>query len=479
MAALITNGPLTPTHHPLQRAGAWAVAVLAGRATPDEVSGGDLDTVATLLVDEVCAAAVAPKDSPAYDWWKVLFALYPNSKATHARRPREVEALRPSIAAMFAPDLATDLARPCTFCGADTTVLWAKSTLPLFDTNRALNTLPPGVLGWPVCRGCRVAAWALPYGSQVTAGSATVVTCDADAAERTFAERNVRRARRIMHVGFTGLGAVAPPELVVARALRDLDAALCATTLWSFKNDNQEPWLRATRTRRAVPRFLRRVKGNAQLRRGWSLFEQCSTRRDRGGQVTISGAAAVARLLFEPEAGRHEPFLYRLHTLMADPDRPWSARDRFAVIRLAQTYAEEILGMSYDLGPIAELLTRWIAHGDASPRGRFAEYRQVALKQGALGRLLVHAQSRLMFDGQEVKVDPKYWARLLERRPQAWEMRMLLFADVAFRLQEEKVPIGQKPKDLDEQLQVEQQVNTPILPSEDVLDNDGYDESGI
>lgn len=73
---------------------------------------------------------------------------------------------------------------------------------------------------------------------------------------------------------------------------------LSATTLWSFKNDNQEPWRRVTRTRRAVPAFLATVDGNAPLRRGWRLLEIALTQRDQDGQVTVGGSAEAARLLF-------------------------------------------------------------------------------------------------------------------------------------------------------------------------------------
>jgi CRISPR-associated protein Cst1 len=70
--------PLLLTAHPLQRCGARAVALLAGRSAPAGVTVADLDAVADRLTGDVARASVAPKDSGAYDWWKVLFALYPN-----------------------------------------------------------------------------------------------------------------------------------------------------------------------------------------------------------------------------------------------------------------------------------------------------------------------------------------------------------------------------------------------------------------
>ncbi len=460
--------PLVATGHPVQRAGAWAVAVMAGRDDPGRVTAADLDGVVSGLVGDVCAAAAAPKDAVLYDWWKVLFALYPNSKAAHSKRPSDPEVLRPDIERMFAPDVGDAVVGPCAFCGVDAAVVWAKSNLPLFDTNKALNNLPPNVPGWPVCRGCRIAVWALPYGAWVTAGSATVLSCEEKAAEREFARRNVQRARRVMQAGFTGLAAGARAELVALVALRDAAADLCATTLWSFKNDNQEPWLRVTRTRRAVPAFLSAVDGNAPLRRGWHRLVEALTRYDRSGRVVASGAGEAARLLFEAEDGHSRSLLWEVHGLLQQADRSWSPGDRVALTRLAFTYAEEVLGMETDMTPVATLIADWIQQG-SSPRGRLAEYRSVALSDYKLGMLLMEANARLAFDGHRLQEGspvlpgPDDWRPLVQRQPRAWEQRMLLFAQVMVLLEERKVAVSEKPADPEERRQVELLEERPMF----------------
>ena len=63
--------------------------------------------------------------------------------------------------------------------------------------------------------------WALPYGAWLTAGSATVLTCNSPRIEREFARVNVLRAIRIQHAGFRSLSAGAGPEAVVVAALRE------------------------------------------------------------------------------------------------------------------------------------------------------------------------------------------------------------------------------------------------------------------
>ncbi|WP_234347916.1 hypothetical protein [Streptomyces specialis] len=465
-APTVTAAALALTSHPLQRAGAWAAAVLAERPTPRAVTEQDLDRVVARLVEDVCSAATAGKSEPAYDWWKVLFALYPNSKATHSKRPSDRELLRAGIAELFVPDVAQSAKYPCVFCGNPASAVWTKANLPMFDTNKALNTLPPAVPGWPVCRGCRIAAWALPYGAWVTAGSATVLSCESESAERRFAERNVLRARRVMQLGFTSLKAGARPELVALHALKSVGAELSATTLWSFKNDNQEPWLRVTRTRRAVPRFLAVVQGNVPLRRGWRLLESALTRRDAKGAVVISGPAEAARLLFEAEDGRSRSFPFQLHRVLHDSGRHWSPQAQADLTRLAFTYAKEVLDMEPDLKPVATLIADWIQFGSGSPRGRLAEYRNVALSGYKLGALLTDANFRLMLDGREAAVGPEDWKPLIRQRPGSWEQRMLLSASVLQLLRERGIAVADRPADPEEEARVERLLERPLLDDE-------------
>jgi CRISPR-associated protein Cst1 len=229
--ALAARADLRLTAHPLQRCGSRAVVALAGRASAAEVDAVVLDGVAEGLTRDMVQAAVTQKDGAAYDWWKVLFALYPNSPPTHSSRSRDPAVLQPKIAGMFA-DLRDGAGRPCTFCGQSAWAVWGKDKLPMFDSTKAVNTLTPQSTGWPVCQACRIAVWALPYGSWVTAGSATVLSCGEDGVERDFVTRNVARARRIMQLGFSGLPANASAETITLHALREhADRAPAGATL--------------------------------------------------------------------------------------------------------------------------------------------------------------------------------------------------------------------------------------------------------
>ncbi|MFD0883388.1 hypothetical protein ACFQ08_02280 [Streptosporangium algeriense] len=429
------------TEHPLQRCGAWAVTVLADRERVEQVTAELLDGVTARIVEDVVEAAVAQKNGGAYDWWKVLFALYPNSKPTHAKREKDRTALREEMARLFAPDDAGGPVWACTFCEQPSGVLWAKTTLPMFDSIRAVNTLPPATAGWPVCRGCRVALWALPYGAWLTAGSATVLTCDNPQVERQFVRRNVQRAGRIRQLGFDGLPATAGPEAVTLQALREhASDAPAATSLWMFKNDNQEPWLRVAGTRTGVARFVHLLMADPDCRRGWKVLRRALAPRDRQGKATVDGATAAARLLFDREGGQSDRLPMELWARSADLEKVprhtlvgWRA--------LCRLYVEVMFEMDPDrIKPVAELLATWIAQ--EAHRGRFNLYRRAAGSGYELHKLLITAGARLYLDGKDQRVVPEVLGGLLANGSQGWRERTVLFFEVIETLHRKGVTIG-------------------------------------
>lgn len=449
MTKLMTK-PLMLTGHPMQRCGAWAVTLLAGREHPDEMGADDLESVAGQLIDDVVRAATAAKESAPYDWWKVLFALYPNSKATHSGRSKDADALRPEIADLFAIDPMSARMRPCTFCGSPSGVLWTKKNLPLFDTDRAVNTLPPRLAGWPVCRACRIAMWALPYGARVTAGSATVLTCEDAHVERQFVRRNVARAARIHQVGFSGLGADASPEYVTLEVLSDPAVhRLVGTTLWMFKNDNQDPWLRVTGTQVAISHFLRHLQADPLAWEGWKHLRRVLTRRDSKGVVVQHGADAAAKTLFEEEGRRSDRLL---RTLLARAERTdqISQRALLAWGALFRLYVKEMYDMdSSGLKPVVNVLAEWIT-AENSPRGRFGEYQSIAADSYKLNGLLMKAIARLVLDGRRPADITEAAPTLLASGPQGWRLRGQLFFEVVAELMARSVQIGKKTEDEEE-----------------------------
>jgi len=436
------------TSHPLQRCGARAAAELARADDPGAVTPAMLDEVADLLAaDLVRAASVVDKEHPAYDWWKVLFALYPNSPVTHSKRSRDPGDLRLVVGRLFAGDPDRAAGSPCAFCGQPASTLWGKDKLPMFDSLKAVNTLPPGLAGWPVCRGCRIAMWALPYGSWVTAGSATVMTCPANAVERQFVQRNLERARRIQHAGFSSLPANASAETVTLAALRELGGRSTGSTLWLFKNDNQDAWLRVTATRGGIPSFLRRLFAEPECQAGWGALQRALTRRDKDGAVTASGAAAAARTLFDPVDRPGQPSGDRLERELlrqAGNLERFTGQTLAAWRALCRLYLEVVHGMDTgQVKPARELITAWIMV-DPNPRGRYNKYAKAASRWTDLQRLLMDAAHRLLLDGGNPPDITPVAQSLLAPDLNGWRLRGLLYFDVVAELVNLGAPIGHK-----------------------------------
>jgi CRISPR-associated protein Cst1 len=396
----------------------------------------------------VVTAAAAPAGTAPYDWWKVLFALYPNSPATHSKRSRDTGELRTVIGRLFAPDEGGGGAAPCSFCGQPASVVWGKDKLPMFDSLKAVNTLPPRLPGWPVCRGCRMAMWALPYGAWVTAGSATVLSCADDEVEHSFAVDNVERARQIQQLGFTGLPPHASAETMTLAALREhAGGSPAGTTLWVFKNDNQEAWLRVTSTRGGIPAFLRVMLAEPDCRAGWRALEGALTERDKDGVIKASGAGAAARTLFDPADRPGAPGGDRLQRellrLSKDIDKR-SARTLTSWRELSRLYLEVIHQMDVEqLKPARELLTDWITHG-TNPRGRYNEYVASYGKAFELHAVMVRAANRLLLDGSEPADVSALAPALFGSGPNGWRLRGQLYFEIVANLVERGVPIGHK-----------------------------------
>jgi CRISPR-associated protein Cst1 len=445
-----TVDQLRLTGHPLQRCGARAAVVLAQEQDTGYRTVKGLDAVADALTKAIVRAAAAPNVAVAYDWWKVLFALYPNSPATHSKRSREPAELGRVIGRLFAADPEGTEASPCAFCALPAVTVWGKDKLPMFDSVKAVNTLPPGLPGWPVCRGCRIAMWALPYGAWVTAGSATVLTCPEASVELKFVRRNVERAQRIQLLGFTGLSPLASPETVTLGALRAHGGrAAVGTTLLVFKNDNQDAWLRVTATRGGVPSFIRALFSDPGAGAGWGALQSVLTERDKDGTVKTSGVAAAAKTLFEsadhPGGRAGDRLLRELLRLAKDTDKR-TARTLTGWRALFRLYLEVIHRM--DVGqvkPARELITDWITQ-EPNPRGRFNQYVNASRSAYELQKLMMQASARLMLDGRKPADVSAVAPALFATDGTGWRLRGLLFFDVIAELVNRNAPIGRKPE---------------------------------
>jgi CRISPR-associated protein Cst1 len=227
---------LTP--FPFQRVGAHAAAAIAGKPAPDALTADDLDAVVKTIVGDCAAAAAAAKDGPGYAWWKVLFACFPNSPATHAARARWGDTgIRDRLEALFAPD--AEVTGPCDMCGEPAAQRWGKGLRPLAASAKYINNGPVR----PLCRECRICMWTLPYGSAsngklvITAESGATKTsgCEIAIARRCTALNREAIAARLTDWP-SGAWYLDPAWGGLREHPEDL-------TLLRWRDDSKEPWL--------------------------------------------------------------------------------------------------------------------------------------------------------------------------------------------------------------------------------------------
>jgi CRISPR-associated protein Cst1 len=319
--------------------------------------------------------------------------------------------------------------------------------------------------------------WALPYGAWVTAGSATVLSCPQDDIERRFVQNNVQRARRIQMLGFTGLPASASPETVTLKALREYGrGAAAGTSLWMFKNDNQEAWLRVTSTRSGIPAFLRAMFAFPDCHAGWRALERVLTERDKDGAVKTSGIAVAAKTLFDPADRPGNLAGDRLQRELLRLSKDIGKRTGRTLSNwraLSALYLEVIHQMDTEqLKPARELITDWITHGP-NPRGRYNEYVGVYGKAFDLQKVMVRAANRLILDGREPADVSALTPALFAGGANGWRLRGQLFFEVVATLVSNDVPIGHRAA-VDES---DEEVAEPGADPAPVSDRDSWESN--
>jgi len=276
---------LTP--HPLQRIGAFALAVMVEARHPEQVTG-PVFAEATEKVTSAAVRAALVRDTKAEAGFllKCSYSLWPNSKLNHPRNRKlsDAEVTEAVQSWLTAPAPETWPQAACVLCGAAAVGFYGKSDIVLTESSAYRNTTPRSHSGLALCWPCVCSFHALPFGSHLSGGPSTVVhTWDERLAQHT-ARQQVRRNGLLITAGAKP---VSPkPEVTALAALRGYEHRVTAgVELLVFTNNNQDQVLTAHPVDQPLAEWLRTTVRLPARRTGFAcLLRACRTDKGSGAE---------------------------------------------------------------------------------------------------------------------------------------------------------------------------------------------------
>ncbi|WP_330182252.1 hypothetical protein OHB26_00365 [Nocardia sp. NBC_01503] len=417
--ALIEQRTVVLTASTLQRIGAFAIAALAERSHPEQLSVDEFDKVVELMTSHLQKTASVPKPAdPGGFWLAASYALWPNSGINPTIRGRQTAAQRrESIGAWRRrPEEAEWPGVPCAYCDRAACGWFGKVDIPLGASVEYRNTTAPGQNGTPLCFACVASLWAFPYGADLSGGRAAAIHSWDDvflsrmtriAVERTLSAAE-SSAAKVKHGPYAR-------ELTVLQRVRSYDRRIHAgVELIVLSNSNKEQSLRVQEMTQPSAQWLRTTATDTERRAGYGALVVAQTAK------SVPGEAFLAKRVFDHPVD----VLYRTVNYLRErlSDKGSVPGESMVLAPLVNSYCIEVLGMDEkDVAQIGELAQRLAALlGQDSRPGPFRDFVRANAKGGDLDGwfrsnsvtwlltarpegmpqvLLSTRESRLLFDG--------------------------------------------------------------------------------
>jgi hypothetical protein len=297
-AAGIADRPVALTAHPLQRAGAFALAALAGKRDPGQMDEADLRQATDVMRDELLGTtALVDSKAPGGFWLGASYLFWPNSAMNPNSRgkrpvPERAERLR---SWRTLPSSGQTAGVPCALCGRSACGFYGKVDVPLGASTAHRNTTARGHEGLALCRGCLASFHALPYACAVSGGRAAVLHSWDDDFMAATVNVQVRRMRQNAAVAAGRFGDKRPYARQVAalHRIRAYEEKLTAgVDLLVFSNSNKEQTLDVHAMEQPLAEWLRSIRYAARFGNGWRYLARAHR------SVKVPGQSALARNLF-------------------------------------------------------------------------------------------------------------------------------------------------------------------------------------
>ena len=295
----ITDPPVALTAHPLQRAGAFALAALADKRDPGQMGEADLRHATDTMRDELLGTtALADSKAPGGFWLGASYLFWPNSAMNPTSRGKlpvleRADRLR-SWRTLPGPEQTIGV--PCALCGRSACGFYGKVDVPLGASTVHRNTTARGHEGLALCRGCLASFHALPYACAISGGRAAVLHSWDDDFMAVTVTVQVRRMRQNAAVAAGRFSDKRPYARQVAalHRIRAYEEELTAgVDLLVFSNGNKEQALDVHVMEQPLAEWLRSVRYASRFGEGWRYL----ARAHHG--VKVPGQSALARNLFD------------------------------------------------------------------------------------------------------------------------------------------------------------------------------------
>ncbi|MEU8037773.1 hypothetical protein [Streptosporangium sp. NPDC049078] len=433
------------TAHPLQRIGAYALALLGEASSPEKLTPKMFgDAVDRVTEDAVTAALVRDTKSDRGFWLKSSLSFFPNSKMNHlSNAKKDKGTIEGAVRAWRTrPEEKTWPTAACVLCGRGAVGFFGKVDVPLAESDLYRNNTPRGHAGMALCWPCLCSFYALPYGCRLTGGPSTALhSWDERFMARTLSRR-VERNRQFIALGRADPQGVPAREVLALQALRHHEDRLTAgVDLLVFGNNNRGQTLEIQSMEQPVAEWLRR-SSRPPRRRGFPALLRAHATADRPGVVGLARNAFRSPERIAGACGRY---------LAARLDRGVIGDDTADLAELCFSLVIEVMRMNQnevdEVKAAGAQVAAWLnAENSAGQLRRFnatlKEQKQMRhwlmrrnidalldAESGIDGPLITENQFRLLFD-PEVE--------------DAWFHRQLLLVSVVQRLHELKFNPGDR-----------------------------------
>jgi hypothetical protein len=338
--------PVVLTAHPLQRAGAFALAAIAGTPHPERIGEQQFREAASAMEQDLQqTAGIASSGEPEGFWLGVSQLFWPNTKAlAHpSRKDLSVEDRRTWIRSWrTVPGPGQAPGVPCALCGRPASGYHGKVDVPLGASVEYRNTTARGQEGTPLCRGCLASFYALPYACAIAKGRAAVLHSWDDEFLSRKVTSQVGRMRRRADVAAGRFGADRPYAQQVAALyeIREYSEDICAgVELLVFSNSNRKQVLNRHVMDQPLATWLRRIRYDPPSADGWRYLVRAHTQPEK-----LKGLSVLARDLFDQP--NRIPFTAARYLRGLAAERGVPPAEAIALAGIVFDYAKKVLEMT-------------------------------------------------------------------------------------------------------------------------------------